>query len=136
MGMNIPPEAYNQYEQSAVMPDNGNYPTWNGPGNGPGSPSDVNPWYGQSNMQPPMNDLMYRYPQGQTPDFGAMFRYFEQQRQQPNTVSGILQQGGQQPQQMPATGIVAPREQIVPNGQMSPAELQARQNGTFKGYNY
>lgn len=71
---------------------------WNGPGNGPGSPNDVNPNYNPNQQMPPMNDLMYRYPQGQAPDFGAMFRYFEQQRQQPNTVSGILQQGGQQPQ--------------------------------------
>jgi hypothetical protein len=39
------------------------------------------------------------------------------------------QQGFQQ-------GIVANREPIAPQGQLSPAELQARQNGTFKGYNY
>jgi hypothetical protein len=45
-------------------------------------------------------------------------------------------QQNMQPQQMPATGIVAPREPIAPQGQMSPAELQAIQNGTFKGYNY
>jgi hypothetical protein len=55
-----------------------------------------------------------------------MYQAFQQQqRQQPNTVSGMLQQG-----------IVANREPIAPQGQLSPAELQARQNGTFKGYNY
>lgn len=106
------------------MGQDGN-PMWNGLGNGPGSPNDVNPWFNPNQQMPPMGDLSYRYPQGQAPDFGEMFRYFEQQRQQPNTVSGMLQQG-----------IVANREPIAPQGQLSPAELQARQNGTFKGYNY
>jgi hypothetical protein len=80
------------------MGQDGN-PVWNGPGNGPGSPNDVNPYY---NPNQPMPDLMYRYPQGQAPDFGAMFEQFrqfqQQQRQQPNTVSRTLQQGGQQSQ--------------------------------------
>ena len=101
-------------------------PVWNVPGNGPGSPNDVNPWFNPNQQMPPMGDLMYRYPQGQAPDFGAMFQQFQQQqRQQPNTVSGMLQQG-----------IVANREPAAPQGQLSPTELQAIQNGTFKGYNY
>ena len=126
MEMNIPPEAYNQWVESAVMPemDRGRPPMgWDLNGNG--SPNNFNQWSQPSNPQGQINDLMYRYPQGQSPNFGEMFRYFEQQRQQPNTVSGMLQQG-----------IVANREPIAPQGQLSPAELQARQNGTFKGYNY
>jgi hypothetical protein len=78
-----------------------------------------------------------------------------QQPQQPQTVSGMLQQGGQPPQQMSfpqmnnftpqqqygqpqgfQQGIVANRQPTAPQGQMSPTELQAIQNGTFKGYNY
>ena len=115
-------------------------PVWNGPGNGPGSPNDVNPWFNPNQQMPPMGDLRYRYPQGQQmpiQDFANRIRadgltpeqrqqaFQQQQRQQPNTVSGMLQQG-----------IVANREPIAPQGQLSPAELQARQNGTFKGYNY
>ena len=45
----------------------------------------------QTNM--PQN-LMYQYPPGQAPNFGALSQYGQQQ--QPNTVSGLLQQGGQQ----------------------------------------
>ena len=47
--------------------------------------------------------------------------------------------GSQMPQQQygqPQQGIVADRQPLVQNGQMSPTELQAIQNGTFKGYNY
>jgi len=107
---------------------------WTGQGNGPGSPNDVNPWFGQQNGQPnaqqmgmqmqeqmarfqqmqqkpgqlpqgiqsgympfpqgqqsPIRDLMYRFPQGQAPQFGQIFGRMPQQRQQPNTVSGLLQ---------------------------------------------
>jgi hypothetical protein len=134
---------------------------WSGQGNGPGSPDDVNPWFGKQigqpnaqqmqeelsrlqqmqqnpmmaykdfnsamkpmnpnqpleqiaqgmqqkpgrippgmqsgympfpqGQQPPMQDLMYRFPQGQAPDMRQMFNRMQQQRQQPNTVSGILQ---------------------------------------------
>jgi len=82
-GSDYPREEY----RPAVMPRNWfeNYM--------PASPNDVNPYYNPNRQMPPVNDLMYRYPQGQAPDFGAMFRYFEQQRQQPNTVSGILRNG-------------------------------------------
>lgn len=41
-----------------------------------------------------IQDLMYRYPPGQAPNFGAVFNYGQRQReqqQQPNTVSGLLQ---------------------------------------------
>ena len=44
----------------------------------------------------------------------------------------IPAQQNMQPQQ----GIVADRQPTAPQGQMSPTELQAIQNGTFKGYNY
>jgi len=129
------PPAPNQdgMRRSMVMPDigsQGGYPVWNGPGNGPGSPSDVNPWYGQSNMQPPMNDLMYNYPQGQAPDFGSMFRYFEQQRQQPNSVSGILQQGGQQQQ---GTSMIS--EEAAAQAQNSPYYNNPQANPYWKPYN-
>jgi hypothetical protein len=75
-------------------------PVWNVPNNGPGSPNDVNPWF-NPNQQMPIQDLAYRPPAG-TPMLTAeqMYQAFQQQqRQQPNTVSGMLQQGGQQPQQ-------------------------------------
>jgi len=45
----------------------------------------------QANM--PQN-LMYQYPPGQTPNFGALFNYGQrqqEQQQQPNSVSGLLQ---------------------------------------------
>jgi len=45
-------------------------------------------------QQFPVNDLAYRYPIGQTPNFGALFNYGQrqqEQQQQPNTVSGLLQ---------------------------------------------
>lgn len=141
--------------------DKMNNPQWLGAGNGPGSPNDVNPWFGKQNgqpnaqqmqeelsrlqqmqqnpmmaykdfnsamqpmnpnqpleqiaqgmqqkpgrippgmqsgymqfpqgQQPPMQDLMYRFPQGQAPQFGQIFGRRLQQRQQPNTVSGLLQ---------------------------------------------
>jgi len=114
--------------------DRGGNPQWLGQGNGPGSPNDVNPWFGQQNgqlsnqdmamqlqeqiarfqqmqqkpgqmpqrmqsgympftpgQQGPMQDLMYRYPPGQAPDMGQLFNRMQQQPQQPNTVSGLLQ---------------------------------------------
>jgi hypothetical protein len=40
----------------------------------------------------PENDLMYRYPAGQTPNTQALLNYGQQQQQQqPNSVSGLLQ---------------------------------------------
>jgi hypothetical protein len=107
---------------------------WSGQGNGPGSPNDVNPWFGKQNGQPnapqmnmqwqeqmprfqqmqqkpgqmpqgmqsgympfpqgqqgQIRDMMYRFPQGQAPQFGQIFGRMQQQQQQPNTVSGLLQ---------------------------------------------
>jgi hypothetical protein len=104
----------------------GGNPVWNGPGNGPGSPYDVNPYY---NPNQPMPDLMYRYPQGQTPDFRAMFEEYQQQlRQQPK--SGMLQQGGPQPQ---GTSMIS--EEAAARARNSPYYNNPQANPNWKPYN-
>ena len=140
----------------------------------------------------PIGNMMGQMPQMPQLDM-SQFNRRPQQQQRPNSITGLLQQGGQQQQpmqppmtygqgevaytggspnfynsgqqqqpmmqnpqmnmpmpelsfeqwkqmqmgqQMPQQGIVAPQQQITPQGQMSPAELQAMRNGTFKGYAY
>lgn len=140
---NMPSNAFPMpggYERSAVMPDRGfqgNYPSWTGPGNGPGSPYDINPWY---NPNQPMNDLMYRYPQGQNPNFGNMFRgggfpggnfgnFTNEMPQQPNSVSGLLQQGGQQQ----GTSMIS--EEAAAQARSSPYYNNPQANPYWKPYN-
>lgn len=112
----------------------------------------------------PIGNMMGQMPQMSQADMNQfMQNYAYEQPQRPNSITGLLQQGGQQQQsmmqnpqmnmpmpelsfeqwkqmqmgqQMPQQGIVAPQQQITPQGQMSPAELQAMRNGTFKRYNY
>lgn len=95
---------------------------------------------GFGNMQPQPGYMPFpqQMPQMDMQQFLQRFQYNNAFNQQPGSVSGMLQQGGQQqPQaQQSQQGIVANRQPIVPSGQMSPAELQAMQNGTFKGYAY
>ena len=93
-------------------------------------------------QQMPIQDLAYRPPAG-TPRLTEeqMQRIVQRQQQaaqQASSVSGMLQQRGQQQSQAQQSqqGIVANRQPIAASGQMSPAELQAMQNGTFKGYAY
>jgi hypothetical protein len=104
--MNIPPEAYGQYQHSAVMPDKGNSwgsTSWNGQGNGSGSPSNLNQWSTPQMDPNQFNMLMQQMQQRASQIPGSQYeRYQPQGQQQPNTVSGMLQQGGQQPQQQPA----------------------------------
>tara|TARA_R110000868_G_scaffold290821_1_gene551010 strand:- start:2704 stop:3333 length:630 start_codon:yes stop_codon:yes gene_type:complete len=71
---------------------------------------------------------------GGQPEQMPQQQYNQQQPQQmqQQAFAQQLGQGFGQPQQ----GIVADRQPLVQNGQMSPIELQAIQNGTFKGYNY
>jgi hypothetical protein len=82
--------------------------------------------------------FMFPQQQGMQPDmmYPARMPNFNQMDGQYDPFSLAKMQAGQAAQPQFGQGIMANQQPLAPNGQMSPAELQAMQNGGFKGYKY